>query len=87
MDIVGVAILIVALGVLAIMVEKLVHRVLNMNEKLMVMLASRDGDTAGARLLSMNKPPQGRIPGVATITGGEPLPKKTGTVVTFGGEV
>lgn len=81
MDIVGVAILVVALGVLAIMVEKLVHRVLSMNEKLMVMLASRDGDKDGARLLSMNKPPQGRIPGVAKPAEEKP---KTGTVVTYG---
>jgi len=82
MDIVGVAILVVVTGVLAIAVDKLVHRVLSMNEKLMVMLASRDGDAAGARLLSMNKPPQGHLPGVAKPAEEKP---KTGTVVTYGG--
>ena len=83
MDIVGVAILVVATGILAIAVDRLVHRVISMNERLMVMLASRDGDAAGARLLSM-KPPQGHIPGVAKPAEEKP---KSGTVVTYGGEM
>jgi hypothetical protein len=72
---------------LTILLERATYRLTKTNEKLMVMLSSRDGDVAGTRsLVAMSNPPQGKLPGVAT--GSNNTDQKstlnTGTVVTYG---